>query len=597
MKITLGQINTTPNDFEGNFSQIKEGIEKALKDNSDIIVFPELTICGYLVKDLVYTSNFIENNLLYLQNVANLTFKTDLMVIVGYIGQNYTGIGKPFTNMAAVIKNGVVITSHQKRLLPAYNVFEEYLYFEPGKDSCVFDVKGNKCGLLTCEEIWRNDKGETDNLRYKEDPIKDLQEIGINYLFSINSSPYAENKPKYRIDMLTKIVSEWGHALNLIYVNQIGGNDDLVFDGHSMCITKGGVFKYLQTNMIPSKNMNIFETIIVPKNVMGAPYINFDFQNDHLRMILLGLHDYINKSGFKSVVLGSSGGIDSALVATLACKVVGPENVHCIMMPSIYSSEGSVTDAKKLHKNLGCNEYLVKIDHENNMHHINNSLIRCNQDIDRALANHNSKKEIYNTKFKFNISAEENLQARMRGNIVMHFSNAFGSLPLTTGNKTELAVGYCTLYGDMVGGFATISDLYKTQIFALSKYINLLDKKETIPLEIINKAPSAELAPGQTDEASLLPYSILDIIVKKCIEDYIDSFEEFNSFIQNNKDDYQQFLIEWLESIDAKKEYERIIRLININEFKRRQAAPGIKLSKVAFGTGRRLPICKKVTA
>lgn len=560
MKVTLAQINTTPNDFSGNFTKIQEGIEKAIADNSDIVVFPELTICGYLVRDLMYTSDFIERNLRYLQNIANLTFQTNLTVIVGYIDRNYTGIGKPFRNMAAVIKSGVVIANHQKRLLPGYNIFEEYLYFEPGKDNCVFDVAGNKCALLTCEEIWRDDKGETGNLRYTDNPIRDLKEMNINYLFSINSSPYAKSKPKYRIDMLTKIVAEWGSPLNLIYVNQIGGNDELIFDGHSMCISKGRVFKYIQTDILPKSNINKYETVDIPREGVPQPYINFEFENDHLRMTLLGLHDYVTKSGFKSIVLGSSGGVDSALVATLATLALGKDNVNCIMMPSVYSSNESVDDAKELHRNLGCNEYLIPINHIEFTNTIKNSIIKSDE--------------------KYSESADENIQARMRGQIIMYYSNAKGSLALTTGNKTEISVGYTTLYGDSCGGFNPIGDLYKCEVFDICRQINKLFGN-LIPSNILNKAPSAELKPNQTDESSLLPYPILDHLVKLHIEKYITS--------------YQDYCLSTDIIIRASEfDFNRITRLIFNNEFKRRQAAPIVKLSSIAFGTGRRIPICKK---
>jgi NAD+ synthetase len=323
--------------------------------------------------------------------------------------------------------------------------------------------------------------------------------------------------------------------------------------------------------------------------MIGA-YVSKDFLTKSeievlYEMTKMGLHDYMKKSGFQSAVLGSSGGIDSALVATLACEVLGPENVHCIMMPSVYSSEHSVTDAKALHANLGCKEYMVKIDHKENMHHINNSIIATNPVLDAEVAKHNNGQES-----KFNKAAEENLQARMRGVNVMFFSNAWGALALTTGNKTELATGYCTLYGDMNGGFAPISDLYKMQVHAMCKFINAKAKKDVIPKNILEKPPSAELAPGQTDEASLLPYFILDKIVKNYVENYVDTREEFLRIVK--KENLTEFNGPALELIE--KNYNRIIRLINVNEFKRRQAAPGIKLSRVAFGTGRRIPICKK---
>jgi NAD+ synthetase len=594
MKITLAQINTTPNDFEGNLLKIESGIRSAITENADVIIFPELTICGYLVKDLVYTSGFIKKNLDYLNKVVDSTnnLKTiwsgvenganrlkNLTVIVGYIDRNNTGIGKPFRNMAAVIRNGNIIATYQKHLLPFYDVFDEGRYFEPGKDVCVFDIKGNRCGIVICEDAW-NDKGQ-DDYNYDDNPINAYRKLGVNYIFSLNSSPYARNKPHYRTEMLKLITRNWGDKpLNFVYVNQIGGQDELVFDGHSMIASNGEIIHYMQNDFSPFKSSQKFETVEVANKGMCGPYINFHFEEDHLKMILLGLYDYITKSGFKSVVLGSSGGVDSALVATLATLAIGKENVNCIMMPSCYSSEGSVKDAQELHKRLGCNEYLVPIEHLQLTNYINT----CFKFIERAPENDDRQRfvpeEAYKKLVDYNKVADENIQARMRGQIVMHYSNAMGALALTTGNKTELATGYCTLYGDMNGGFNPIGDLYKLEVFDLCRQINRLFG-DIIPEEIINKAPSAELRPEQTDEASLLPYPILDNIVRLYIENYIT--------------DYEAYCDKTIENMRAsEKDYNRITRLIYNCEFKRRQAAPTIKLSKVAFGTGRRLPIVKK---
>jgi NAD+ synthetase len=581
MKITLAQINTTPNDFEGNFNKIRNGIASAIREFADVVVFPELTIPGYLVKDLVYTTGFIEKNLETLQRVVRLTDAHDNehspVVIVGYIDYNTSGVGKPFRNMAAVIRNGVVIATYQKHLLPFYDVFDEGRYFEPGKDICVFNINGNRCGIVICEDAW-NDKSQ-DDYSYLDNPIDRYRDAGVNYLFSINSSPYAQHKPHHRVEMLTKICADRRNKpLNLIYVNQIGGQDELVFDGHSMVISNGEVIRYIQTDTIPNEKSNEnFVTVTVPPSIGGGGYINYHFEEDHLKMTLLGLRDYITKSGFKSVVLGSSGGVDSALVATLATLAIGKENVNCIMMPSCYSSEGSVKDAKELHKRLGCKEFLVPIEHLNLTNHIN----RCFKfvDIVDLGANGDATPKIRQL-VDYNKVADENIQARMRGQIVMHYSNAMGALALTTGNKTELATGYCTLYGDMNGGFNPIGDLYKMNVFGMCRLINTLFGN-LIPEEIINKAPSAELKPGQTDEASLLPYPILDNIVKLYIENYVTDYAQYCGLTNE-------------ERVASEKDYARITRLIYINEFKRRQAAPTIKLSKVAFGTGRRLPIVKR---
>ena len=582
MKITMAQINTTPNDFEGNFDKIRNGIAAGIRDSSDVVVFPELTIPGYLVKDLVYTSGFVEKNLEYLQRLAKLTDELSLTVIVGYIDRNYKGVGKPFRNMAAVIRGGIVIATYQKHLLPFYDVFDEGRYFEPGTEVCVFDINGNKCAIALCEDCW-NDKGQ-DDYCYIDNPIQKYREFGINYLFSLNSSPYAKGKPKHRIEMLQQISWQWKKDadLNIIYVNQIGGQDELTFDGHSMIIAKGEVLTYLQTDVKPSANLDMYETVVVHKSGNRCPLINFKFELDHLKMTLLGLHDYIIKSGFKKVVLGSSGGVDSALVATLASLAIGARNVTCIMMPSIYSSEGSVKDAKELHKRLGCNEILVPIDNIPFQNYLNEKFGFMKHVGTITEPPKLDRNEVYTQIKEYNKVANENLQARMRGQINMHFSNATGALTLTTGNKTELATGYSTLYGDMCGGFNPIGDMYKLEVFAMCKQINDL-YKNLIPTEITSKAPSAELAPGQTDEASLLPYPILDEIARLYIEDYVTDYKAYKVKTQGKGD-----------QVANEKDFNRITRLIYVNEFKRRQAAPMIKLSKVAFGTGRRLPIVKK---
>lgn len=575
MRITMAQINTTPNDFPGNFRKIQEGITAALDDKADVVVFPETTICGYLVKDLVYTSGFIEKNLMYLQQVAALTAHNNLVVIVGYIDRNYSGVGKPFRNMAAVIKHGMVVTTYQKHLLPFYDVFDEGRYFEPGKDICVFEVKGFKCGIVICEDAW-NDKGQ-DDYCYEDNPVDKYRKLGIEYLFSINSSPYANGKPRHRQYMLRQVTDNWYSGVNLIYVNQIGGQDELIFDGHSTIISEGNVCVYMQNSFNPKENTDAYKTYDVPRIGMQAPYINFEFELDNLKMTIMGLHDYITKSGFKEVVLGSSGGVDSALVAALATLAIGKENVTCIMMPSCYSSEGSVKDAKELHRRLGCKEYLVPIEHLTLTNHVNQCFGFIKEDMNPV--NETSPK--YKQLVDYNKVADENIQARMRGQIVMHYSNATGALALTTGNKTELATGYCTLYGDMNGGFNPIGDLYKMEVFEMCGLINKIFGN-IIPIEIVKKKPSAELRPDQTDEASLLPYPILDNIVKLYVERYVTAYDDYVEATDDKR------------LVTNEKDYNRITRLVYINEFKRRQAAPTIKLSRVAFGTGRRLPIVKK---
>lgn len=549
MKILICQTNTTPADFRGNCDQILAGIEEG--KHSDLVVFPELSIPGYLCKDIMFREGFIQKNLDWLSFVAEETAGRRCTAIVGYIDANHSGCGKPFRNMAAVLRNGTVIATYQKHLLPFYDVFDEGRYFQPGTELTVVDI-GMRWGICICEDLW-NDKG-SDDYNYVDNPLESYRRIGVNNIISINSSPFVHGKPFNRARMVK--ASSPG---TIVYCNQYGGQDELVFDGNSfiahdrnICKVAKGVYTHYDTS---GYNLDAGE-----------------FDDDLYSMIVLGLRDYITKSGFKKVVLGSSGGVDSALVAALACDAIGPENVHAIRMPSIFSSDHSKSDAKRLHENLGCHDHFIPINHPPFVDHILTNL---------QLADPNP-------------IANENIQARLRGMILMYFSNAWNALLLTTGNKTELALGYATLYGDMNGGFAPINDLYKMEVYKLCRQRNFALSNKAIPENILTKAPSAELAPGQTDEASLLPYPILDAIVKTYVEYYVADFELFkNHTCWRTHIGNSQIISEWVKAKDAETQYNRFIRMINNNEFKRRQAAPGIKLSKVAFGVGRRLPIVK----
>jgi NAD+ synthetase len=547
------QTNTIPGDFRGNVDQIKQGILKGYDNNVDIIVFPELTIPGYLCRDMIYEVGFVEKNLKALQEIVAFNDICQMekggnpVIIVGYIDANRTGTGKPFRNMAAVIQDGCVIATYAKHLLPFYDVFDEGRYYEPGNQLAIIDIKGERWGIIICEDGW-NDKG-SDDYNYNVRPLVKYRDAGVTKIISINSSPFVVGKPVKRYNLFRDSGFE-----TIIYLNQLGGQDELVFDGNSF-ITHNGMMVAC-AKQEPFHLVKDFEPMVYEKAPLEEMY-------DALK---IGLYDYVTKNGFKEVVLGSSGGIDSAVVIALACEVLGPTNVHGIRMPSKWSSTGSVNDALQLHQNLGCNDHYFPIEHDAFLDRLLTEL-KCNN--------------IYNP------VASENIQARIRGNTVMHFSNAYGGLALTTGNKTELALGYTTIFGDMAGGFAPICDVYKMQVYAIARYIN---RSETIiPQAIIDKAPSAELAPGQTDEASLLPYPILDIIVKAYIEDYIGDFKTFSSR-------YKQVDVinNWLESPDAQKQYDRMIKIIKSQEFKRRQAPIGTKISKVAFGMGRRLPIVKR---
>ena len=494
--------------------------------------------------------------------------------------------------------------AYQKQLLPFYDVFDEGRYFEPGNQNAYVDIKGKRCAITICEDIW-NDKGQ-DDYNYSNNPLSTL-EGHVDVVINISSSPYGFGKPQQRFKMLKKISKE--RNLALIYVNQIGGQDELVFDGRS-CIFNGGEIVYETGSTKHSKPFcpviefsgprlkGVFDhkgKTESPDSADLRQRVNA-FSGDTQELynsVLIGLRDYIKKAGFQQVVLGSSGGIDSAVTAALACDAVGPDNVHCVMMPSIFSSNGSVEDAKQLHKNLGCHQYIVPIEHQHLVKSINSYFPQ--RDVNYFPV------------------ADENIQARLRGLTIMHISNAFGYLPLTTGNKTELALGYCTLYGDMSGGFNPIADLYKDQVYAIARHINtgeiILHKTEgeIIPNKIIDKAPSAELAKDQTDEMGLgADYAFLNAVVKMFIEEYINDpicfansidIEEGNPFATVSEQQTLFQIVNEMLSGDQHwhETYRKLIRRIDYMEFKRRQAAPTVKVSSVAFGTGRRLPIVQRV--
>jgi NAD+ synthase (glutamine-hydrolysing) len=586
MKVQLSQINTTPRDFKGNVSKILEGIDLANQRRCELVVFPELSIPGYLSQDLMYTKRYVSENLRHLHDIVAYSKGKKPHIILGYIGINNKGVGKPFTNMTAVIHNGVITATYQKQLLPFYDVFDEGRYFEPGNSPTVVTIGNRKWAILCCEDAW-NDKG-SDDYNYTNNPLEIYRKLGITNFISVNSSPFVCGKPERRTKMLSKSLDPGGI---FIYVNQVGGQDELFFDGHSF-VLQAREDRITYCHACPTKETH---DLVELKDTDTA---TLDFSEEsrstqfhgllrddskHLfEALVLSLRDYIHKTGFKQVVLGSSGGIDSAVVACLACEAISPENVHCIRMPSIYSSDHSKADAKQLHINLGCHDYEFPISHMEIVDRIKGCLT-CNGS-------------------KYDAIADENIQARLRGLTLMHFSNAYGALLLTTGNKTELALGYYTLYGDSCGGFGVIKDLYKLQVYELARYINKT-RKNVIPNNIIAKAPSAELAPGQEDEKALLPYAILDPIVQCYIEDYIDSFEDFNELQQRRMSKIDSITLklntslsmlnEWLKSPKAEENYYRMIAKIDRNEFKRRQSAPGTKVSKVSFGTGRRLPIAK----
>ncbi len=574
MKVCLAQINTTPGDFSGNLEKVQLGVEAASKAHADLVVFPELTLPGYLSQDLIYNPDFIERNLQALQEVVEMSghCNPNLHIVIGYIGKN-TGIGKPFTNLAGVVNKGSLTHLYQKQLLPFYDVFDELRYFEPGNELTMFNIGSVKVGLAICEDLW-NDKG-SDDYRYADNPLEKYRAAGVDVLVSINSSPFVHGKCQQRLDHIAPGSID-GPAI--VYVNQCGGQDELVFDGQSFVAKKGAVH-YLCSNIFNDSYdvVEIFdETPATPDEVKTETVSLAD-------LLVLGLRDYVQKSGFSQIVLASSGGVDSAVVCKLACDAVGAENVHAIRMPSIFSSPHSRDDAKLLHENLGCWDYEVPIEHE--------SLV---QSLNEHFSVHADSANIVVRKTSaggYSAVADENIQARLRDVYLMHFSNAYGAMPLSTGNKTESGCGYYTHF-DMNFSYAPIKDLYKFEV------VDLASSDARIPENIWRKPPSAELAVGQTDEESLLPYALLDPIVMSYVEDYVTSFERFRAWVatpvRQKITGNIQTLMDWLDREGAVNDYERIVSLIGRMEYKRRQTCPGTKVSKVAFGIGRRIPIVEK---
>jgi len=574
MKVCLGQINTTPGDFAGNLEKVRLGIEAASKAQADLVVFPELTLPGYLSQDLIYNPDFIECNLQALQEVVEMSryCNPGLHIVIGYIGKN-TGVGKPFTNLAGVINQGRLIHIYQKQLLPFYDVFDELRYFEPGNELTVFNIGSVTVGLAICEDLW-NDKG-SDDYHTADNPLQNYRAAGVDMLVSINSSPFVHGKCQQRLEQIVPATSD-GPAI--VYVNQCGGQDELVFDGQSFVADLGAV-RYLSSTIFNDS----FDLVEIFDDTRVAPELVETETVPLADLLVLGLRDYVKKSGFSQIVLASSGGVDSAVVCKLACDAVGAENVHAIRMPSIFSSPHSRDDAKLLHENLGCWDYEVPIEHE--------SLV---QNLNEHFSVHTDSANIVVRKTSaggYSAVADENIQARLRDVYLMHFSNAYGAMPLSTGNKTESGCGYYTHF-DMNFSYAPIKDLYKFEV------VDLASSDTRIPENIWRKPPSAELAVGQTDEESLLPYALLDPIVMSYVEDYVTSFERFRAWVatpvRQKITGNMQTLMDWLDREGAVNDYERIVSLIGRMEYKRRQTCPGTKVSKVAFGIGRRIPIVEK---
>jgi NAD+ synthase/NAD+ synthase (glutamine-hydrolysing) len=541
MNIAISQINTTVGDFDGNCDKIVDAWRHADEAGAELLVLPELALCGYPPRDLLSKPAFLRQNQVALERLAKRGGRA--VAVVGYASVNETNSGRPARNSAAVLRDGQVRALRHKTLLPTYDVFDEDRYFEPATDNTPVEILGKKIGITICEDIW-NDEVFLNDRRYGRSPTDELTGGGAELLLNLSASPWNLGKEHSRHVLLSQLSTKAGCPV--VYCNLVGGNDELVFDGGSQYYNGHGVLG--ASGAMFAEDLLLVDTeTIVPKssNTSG------DDEKIH-KALSLGVRDYLHKCGFASAVIGLSGGIDSAVTAAVAVNALGAENVRGVAMPSQYSSQGSLDDAEHLAKALGIQYDVVPI--EPVFEQLKSQLGEIFEGLKED-------------------TTEENMQARIRGNILMSMSNKFSSLLLTTGNKSELAVGYCTLYGDMCGGLAVISDLPKTKVYSLAKWINR--DREIIPDSTLTKPPSAELRPGQVDQDSLPPYDMLDSI----LEAYVVDGQDAEAIIASGHD---------------KATVERIIRLINLNEYKRRQAAPGIKITSKAFGVGRRIPVAKR---
>jgi NAD+ synthetase len=541
VKIALAQINTTVGDLAGNEAKILDSARRARAEGAEAVLFPELATTGYPPRDLLLKKDFVARNLELLHRLAAASGRTAM--VAGFVGQNDKTTGRDVTNAAAVLQNGKITARRTKTLLPTYDVFDEDRYFEPAEENAPVAIGGESCGVTICEDIW-NDEDFWPHRRYRANPVNDLLRAGAGHIFNLSASPWNVGKEKLRYEMLASLARKSRRCVAMC--NLVGGNDELVFDGGSLVFNRAGE--------LIAQGKAFEEDFIVVDTESSQPIVPvrpLEEQNIHDALVL-GLRDYFHKCGFRSAVLGLSGGIDSALVACLAAAALGPEHVLGVSLPSEFSSPGSLEDARAVAGNLGIAYEVIAIQ-------------PGFEAVKRQLAPAFGGRAEDTT--------EENVQARLRGVILMALSNKFDSLLLTTGNKSELAVGYCTLYGDMCGGLAVISDVPKTMVYRLARWINR--EREIIPPASLTKAPSAELRPNQKDQDTLPPYEALDAI----LDEYVVR---------------GRCLAEIVAMGHEEATVKQVIHLIDTNEYKRRQAAPGLKVTTKAFGVGRRFPIAQR---
>ena len=545
MKIGLLQLNSTVGDFAANRKKLLAGHEKAVALGAEFVLAPEMFLCGYPPRDLLQRTDFIEANLAALAETAKGVGSIPLCV--GFVDRNPERPGRALRNAAAILQNGKIVWRTHKCLLPTYDVFDEDRYFEPARTIAPFEFDGRKLGITICEDIW-NDEDFWPERLYRRDPVKELVAQGAEIILNLSASPWHEGKEKMRLEMFRRVARD--EKIPLAQVNAVGANDELIFDGHSVALDargetialgKGFAEEILVAELGESRKQEAENRNEFPPR-----------EQQLFSALSLGIRDYVHKCGFKSVIVGLSGGIDSALVAVLAADALGADKVLGISMPARYSSEGSLSDAAALAKNLGVRYEVLPIE-------------PVFKSVEQQL-----QKVFAGTKPN---EAEENVQSRLRGVTLMALSNKFGALVLTTGNKSEMAVGYCTLYGDMCGALAPLADVFKTDIYKIARWVNR--DREIIPAASISKPPSAELRPNQTDQDSLPPYEKLDAILDLYIVKNLGKEEivgrGFDVAVVGD-----------------------VLNKINFSEYKRRQAAPGLKVSRRAFGIGRRIPVAQK---
>lgn len=544
MKIALAQINPTVGDFSGNGRKIIQYSQKALESGAGLALFPEMSVCGYPARDWVERPAFVAKCREAAERIAQET--RGIAVICGYATPAETETGKAVMNSAALLRDGKIDFLQSKMLLPTYDVFDESRNFAPAREQFLLPFCGKQMALTICEDAW-NDKQFWNRRMYVVDPVEQLIRAGGNFVLNISASPFWVGKRELRRKMLQSIAQKYKTPVAM--VNQVGGNDQLIFDGSSLVLGPDGSIVAQAKSF--EEDLIFFDSNALTGDIHGQIE---GLEASTYAALVLGTRDYVQKCGFERVIIGLSGGIDSALTAAVAVDALGGENVIGVGMPSPYSSRGSIDDARELAANLGVRFELIRI----------NSIFDANR---QALKPVFAGREEDVT--------EENMQSRIRGTLLMAMSNKFCALVLSTGNKSELAVGYCTLYGDMVGGLAAISDVPKTMVYRLSQYVN--SRRPVIPKSTMEKPPSAELRPNQRDTDVLPPYEVLDTI----LEDYIEDNRTAEQIARERKIDVALV--------------KRIILMIERNEYKRQQAAPGLKISEKAFGMGRRYPIAAKV--